>query len=472
MGGDSHSSGSGGGFRTLPINLLLKDRLCLLVGAGHVAHRKLATLLDHGARVVLVAPEIHPGIRDFAAGFPVEIREGTYETALLDEFEPFLVYAATDDDALNRRIVTEATERGQLGSSVSSWRTGDFISPSVLRWGKGQVSITTEGASCRQAKFMRIRLEELLGGDRELLLVGVDLRSLSFSEFEAIRPDPERERELVGMLRHLAALEEFAILATCNRLEVYAYAQRDPTLVKTVLRVMGLESFADRAYVLNGRDVVTHAADVVAGHLSEVVGETQVTAQFKGAFQRAFGEHVAGVHLQNLHDRALRLARRVRAMHGIEREGLPALVAAKVEKGSRVLLLGAGGLGAEVAASVSAISGVALTWANRTVGKIPAEPAAETTSIERGLARLGEFDVAISVVSTGKPIVRVEHLKGVAKPPLLIDLGLPRNIDAAVTRKPDVTVLGLPAFRGADEDRKRLLELTRSVASGGGVTHG
>ena len=43
-------------------------------------------------------------------------------------------------------------------------------------------------------------------------------------------------------------------------------------------------------------------------------------------------------------------------MHGIEREGLPALVAAKVEKGSRVLLLGAGGLGAEVAASVSAIS--------------------------------------------------------------------------------------------------------------------
>ena len=118
MHGESNSSGEEGVFRTLPINLLLKDRLCLLVGAGHVAHRKLATLLDHGARVVLVAPEVRPSVRKLAERPSVEIREGRYEPSLLDEVRPFLVYAATDDDALNVRIAEDAAERGVLSSSA------------------------------------------------------------------------------------------------------------------------------------------------------------------------------------------------------------------------------------------------------------------------------------------------------------------------------------------------------------------
>ena len=297
---ESQSPGTDGG-RTLPINVLVKGRTCLLVGAGHVAHRKCRNLLDHGARVTLIAPELTRGIRELSDCGQVTVREERYQARLLDELRPFLVYAATNDDAVNRGIAADAAARGILCSSASSWQEADFISPSLIPWGRGQVSVSTEGASCKQAKFMRLRLSELLGGEREFLLMGVDLRTLSLEEFEGLRPAADQVSELIGLLRHLAALEEFVILSTCNRLELYAWTRRDEQLLKSVMLLLGLRTRA--VYIRTGDAVVEHAANVVSGHYSQVMRETQITGQFKAAFKLAFSENVAGVHMQQLHDR-------------------------------------------------------------------------------------------------------------------------------------------------------------------------
>lgn len=473
---EADDTGSGGALRTLPVNLLLKGRLCLLVGAGHVAHRKLGNLLEHGARAVLLAPEVCSGVEALSGRPDVEVRIGGYDPAVLDETLPFLVYAATDDDALNRRIVADAADRGILASSVSSWREGDFISPSVLRWGRGQVSITTEGASCRQAKFMRLRLEGLLGGDRELLVVGVDLRSLSLAEFESVRPDARHEREIVAMLSQLAALEEFAVLATCNRLEVYAWTRWDESLMRTVLRVVGLEPFMDRVYVRTGTAVVEHAANVVAGHFSEVACETQITCQFKSAFRRAFEASVAGVHLQNLHDSVLALAKRIRSLHGDSDGGLPELVGGLIRRdtppeGARVLVMGAGHLGREVATALARQPAVRLTWANRTLGNLPPEPTGPRLTLAQALSKLGAFDHVVTVLGAAEPVIRRGHLLGVRRPPKFIDLGLPRNVDPDVAEMEGVEVTGLSRFRSRVVDRDRLADLTRTVAASKGVVH-
>jgi glutamyl-tRNA reductase len=460
MSGESKSPGGGGVFRTLPINLLLKDRVCLLVGAGHVAHRKLSTLLDHGARVVLVAKTIRPSIRSLSGHPSVTIREGSYDPSLLDEIRPFLVYAATDDDGLNVRIAADAAERGVLSSSVSSWRAGDFISPSVLDWGKGQVSITTEGASCRQAKFMRIRLEELLGGDRELVLIGTDVRTIGFDAFAAVRPEVDRQESVLKMLRHLAALEEFALLVTCNRLELYAWSRMDESLLGAVRSVLGLDEVADGVYVKRGDDVLTHAANVVAGHLSEVICETEITAQFKAAFRRAFDASVAGVHMQNLHDTALRFAKRVRGMHGVSPDGLADQVRGRIAAGRRVLLLGAGHLGREIAERLDP----GFTWANRSPGNIPDGIECERRPLSGALRTLGDFDVVVSVVGAGRPVIRIEHVTGLDDPPVVFDLGVPRNVDPAVRDRTGLVVRTLEDFRTSAADRGQLEALTKSVA--------
>ena len=471
---ESVQAGSEEQLRSLPVNLLLKGRLCLLVGAGHVAHRKCRTLLEHGARVVLVAPEVSGPLRSLESEGRVAVRTGRYEPGLLAELRPFLVYAATDEDETNRRIVRDAADLGILASSVSSWREGDFISPSRIPRGKGQVSVSTEGASCRQAKFMRLRLSELLGGDRRLVLIGADLRSLELSELETIRPDAEATERLTSMLRHLAALEEFVLLATCNRLELYAWTRPDEGLLALVRQTLGLDRFSDRVYVETDDVVIEHAANVVAGHYSQVTCETQITGQCKAAFKRAFDLNVAGVNMPNLFDRALTLSKKLRALQGPGERGLPALVASVVRKrlpsaGPRVLLLGAGGLGCEIASKLSTLPGIRLAWGNRTVSRIPGEPACERLALGDALDRLRAFDQVISVLGSSKPVIREEHLARGARAPFLIDLGLPRNVDPDLAARGDVDVLTLGDFRGASVARERLTELAHAVAAGSGA---
>jgi glutamyl-tRNA reductase len=312
---------------------------------------------------------------------------------------------------------------------------------------------------------MRIRLEDLLGGDREPVLIGIDVRTVGYEAFAAVRPEADRQETVLRMLRHLAALEEFVLLVTCNRLEVYAWSRMDESLLGAVRSVLGLETVADDVYVKRGEDVLTHAANVVAGHLSEVVCETQITAQFKAAFRRAFDANVAGVHMQNLHDTALRLAKRVRGMHGVSRDGLAEQVKSRVASGNRVLLLGAGHLGRDIAERLEP----GFIWANRTVANIPATPECERTTLDDARERLGEVDVVVSVVGSGRPVIRAEHVQGLAKPPVFIDLGMPRNVDAAVRDRSDTVVVTLEDFRTAPADREQLESLTKSVAA---VLHG
>jgi len=461
------------GRRTLPVNLLLKGRLCLLVGAGRVAHRKCENLLAHGARVLLVAPRAVPDLERLAEAGHVELRREAYGPEAL-EVNPFLVYTATDDDAVNRRVAADCAERRVLCCSASSWEEGDFISPSILRWGKGQVSVTTEGSSCRQARFMRLRLEKLLGGTRELAVIGIDLRHAPVDEFERIRPDQDGADRLRDQLANLAGLEEFALLVTCNRVELYVWAALDETLEGLTHLVLGLDGLNGHVYRKSGDEVLEHAVNLVSGHLSELTCETPIVRQWKEAYSRAFERHEAGVHLQKLHDQALVIAKKVRAFHKGSQDGLPELVARFVagrreRLGSRVLVLGAGAMGRDVATRLLRDPLLALTWANRSAENIPEDATCEKIPLEAAFADLDRFDQIVSVLGTAEAVFRPGHLLRRVSPVVLIDLGMPRNVDPEVKQVEGVEVLDLGHFRNAETDRAALFGLTQTIlASGAG----
>jgi siroheme synthase-like protein len=460
---------------SLPVNVLLKGRLCLLVGAGKVAQRKALNLLGHGARIVLVAPRTTPDLERLADGDRVTWRRESYAPSLLDEERPLLVYTATDDDAVNRGVAADCADRRILCCSASSWQEGDFISPSIVRWGRGQVSITTEGSSCRQARFMRLRLEKLLGGERRLLLVGVDLRRAPVDDFERIRPDGVAADRLRDRLAHLAGLEEFALLVTCNRVELYAWASGDETLAELVRSVLGLDAIADHVYAAEGDAVLEHAANVVAGHLSEMTCETPIVSQWKEAFRTAFERHEAGVFLQKLHDRVPVVAKKIRAFHRDAREGLPDLVARliagrRARVGGRVLVLGAGDMGREVATRLLRDPSLTVSWANRTVERIPADAACERLPLATALSETARFDQVVAVLGAAEPVVRPSHLLNRdGRPAVLVDLGMPRNVDPEVAQVEGVEVADLGHFRDGGGDREALFDLTHAVlASGAG----
>lgn len=289
---DVHPARDGAGReRTLPVNLLLKERCCLVVGAGNVAHRKIRNLLAHGARVVAVAPEIADGLRSLAAAGRIGWEEAAYDPSRLDGDRPFLVFAATDDDALNRRVVADAAARGILATSASSWREGDFLCPAVVLWGEGQVSVTTEGASCRQARFMRERLEPLFGAKRDYLLLGREIRRSTRAACEHRQPEEARSREWVATLRHLVALEELVVLAGDDRVLLFAWAPRDAGLEAAALRLLGAPP--DGTEGGDGVQIVRGEARVAAAAARE-------GPRFLAAFEVARREGLAGVHLERL----------------------------------------------------------------------------------------------------------------------------------------------------------------------------
>jgi precorrin-2 dehydrogenase / sirohydrochlorin ferrochelatase len=133
-----------------PICLNLSGRLCLVVGGGAVALRKTQDLLEAGAKVRAVAPQIAEGFR---ATCGVELVRRAYTSADLDGC--VVAIAATDDAKINRRVYEDARGRGVLVNVVDKPEMCDFIVPATVRRGDMTISISTGGASPSLAKKIR-----------------------------------------------------------------------------------------------------------------------------------------------------------------------------------------------------------------------------------------------------------------------------------------------------------------------------
>ncbi len=141
-----------------PVFLDLKDRLCVIVGGGEIAERKIAGLLECGASISMISPEVTPGIRARAdAG---DIRWEAREYADGDLKGAFLAIASTDDESVNRAVHDEASREGIVLNVVDRTALCSFIAPAVVRRGEVTVALSTGGASPALARKLRETLEK------------------------------------------------------------------------------------------------------------------------------------------------------------------------------------------------------------------------------------------------------------------------------------------------------------------------
>src|SRR4029079_1278351 len=96
------ASGLMPGFSGLPVNLLVRGRRVVVVGAGRIAARKIEPLLDLGAEVVVVAPEAVPEIRAWVAAGRCHLVEREFRPADLDG--AWLAFSATDAPGVNAAV--------------------------------------------------------------------------------------------------------------------------------------------------------------------------------------------------------------------------------------------------------------------------------------------------------------------------------------------------------------------------------
>ena len=138
----------------------MTGRRGLVVGGGDVAARKVNLLLEAGAEVTVVAPEVGGFIRELADEGRVRHLAATFAPALLDGFE--LVIAATDDPEVNRRVSEAAGVRHLPVNVVDQPDLCSFIMPSIVDRSPVVVAVSTGGASPVLARLLRARLETLI----------------------------------------------------------------------------------------------------------------------------------------------------------------------------------------------------------------------------------------------------------------------------------------------------------------------
>ncbi len=150
-----------------PVFLNVKGRKCVVVGGGQVALRKVTVLLEHGADVEVISPDLCLELARLARSG--EIRALTREYQAGDLKNIFVAIASTDNSEINQRVVAEARRRAVLVNVVDDAENSDFIVPSYLRRGEVTIAVSTGGKSPALARKIRSKLEKELGDEYALL---------------------------------------------------------------------------------------------------------------------------------------------------------------------------------------------------------------------------------------------------------------------------------------------------------------
>ncbi len=144
----------------LPIFCRLDNKPVLLVGGGEVAERKARLLLDAGAQLTVVAPELDPELAELAANGSIEWLAGEFAPAQLTG--KWLVVAATDRREVNALVYQSANQARIFANVVDDPKRSSFIMPSIIDRSPLMVAISSGGKAPVLARLLREKLEALL----------------------------------------------------------------------------------------------------------------------------------------------------------------------------------------------------------------------------------------------------------------------------------------------------------------------
>ncbi len=155
-----------------PIFLNISGQRCVVVGGGQVALRKVRTLLEHGAGVEVISPDLCPELGQLAESGEIRVLQRSYQSGDLQD--AVIAIAATNDSHTNQEVVTEARRKTVLVNVVDDAESSDFIAPSYMRRGDVTIAISTAGRSPALARKIRTSLEKNFGDEYASLALLLD----------------------------------------------------------------------------------------------------------------------------------------------------------------------------------------------------------------------------------------------------------------------------------------------------------
>lgn len=155
-------------FKYYPVSLALENKKCLVVGAGKVALRKVKRLLECGAKILVISPEVDLSLKALAKEKKIILKRRKFN--LKDLNGAYLAIASTDDHGLNSTISSYCRKKNILINVVDCPGKCNFILPSVFRRGNLTISASTDGISPALAKKIRQGLKQRYGPEYSKLL--------------------------------------------------------------------------------------------------------------------------------------------------------------------------------------------------------------------------------------------------------------------------------------------------------------
>ncbi|MEN2283175.1 glutamyl-tRNA reductase [Algoriphagus sp. SE2] len=312
----------------------------------------------------------------------------------------------------------------------------------------------------------------------------IKFRALSLSHKTA----PVQIREIIALsdqeiqrillkLKEFFSLNDVLILSTCNRTEVYY--SHDLDLSTEIIKLVGLEKgLPDVVHYLeyfkiydNDRTAISHLFRVAMGLEAQVVGDIQISNQVKRAYQASADLEMAGPFLHRLMHTVFFTNKRI-VQETSFREGAASLSYAAIELiesltlntyQPRILLIGVGEIGEDVAKNMVYLPNAKVTITNRTLSKAEeiAKPLGfDVVPFENCFDAMDDADVIICSIMRNEPFITKELIKkfDILSYKLLVDLSVPRSIETSVEDVPGVILYNVDNIRSKTSEalEKRL----------------
>jgi len=298
-----------------------------------------------------------------------------------------------------------------------------------------------------------------------VVVLGLSHRSAPIALLEAVALDPARAAALATAVHDGENVQEAVVLATCNRVEVYARAATFHGAVTEIGEALAatsgvpLAELRDHLYVHYEDRAIAHVFSVACGLDSMAIGEGQILGQLRGALRSAQERGQAGATLNALFQQALRVGKRAHAETGIDSVSVSMVEAGLLHAAdvlgpladTRVLVIGAGSMSGLAATTISRLGSSDMVIINRTLAKaqhLAAATGGRALPLHDLEVALSQADLVISCTGAVGHVITTETIAAAADsdsggPQVFIDLALPRDVAPDVAELDGIHVVGL-----------------------------
>lgn len=298
-----------------------------------------------------------------------------------------------------------------------------------------------------------------------ILAVGLSHRSAEMTTLERASVPAGELHKVLHQLQQAPHVSEAMLVSSCNRVEVYAVVETFHGGLNDVSEILaaqaGVESgdLNDSLYVHYAGAAVEHMFSVASGLDSMVVGETQILGQVRTSYADAREAGTVGRTLHELVQTTLRVGKRVHSETGLDKLGASVVSQALAEApdiaGKHALVFGAGSMGALTASQLRKAGIGEITVVNRTASNahrlaeslVAQGVSARAVPLEQLAEALSAADIAVACTGAHAPVLTREHVLPRTKPLVICDLGLPHDVEKAVTEIDGVTLVDLETVR-------------------------